>query len=88
LIPEIFYAFPEAQVIVHGHCRDITYSPKMIKYHSGEYLRYGQWGDLFKIAPILKQYGCGIMKLHGEIVIASSFTEALTRYAKMYQETL
>lgn len=88
LILEIFNAFPDANVIIHGHCHDITYSSKMIKYHSSEYLRYGQWGGLFKIAPVLKQYECGIMKLHGEIILARDFDEALARYAKMYEETL
>lgn len=88
LILEIFSAFPDANVFVHGHCRDITYSSKMIQYHSSEYLRYGQWGDLFKIMPILKEYMSGIMKLHGEIILASNFNEALNRYAKMYEKTL
>ncbi|MDD4761921.1 MAG: flavoprotein [Candidatus Pacebacteria bacterium] len=88
LILEIFNAFPDANVIIHGHCRDITFSPKMIKYHSSEYLRYGQWGDLFKIMPILERYQCGIMKLHGEIILAENFNEALDHYAKMYEETL
>ncbi|MDD5396646.1 MAG: flavoprotein [Candidatus Moranbacteria bacterium] len=88
LILEIFNAFPDANVIIHGHCRDITYSSKMIRYHSSEYLHYGQWGDLFKIAPVLKQYKRGIMKLHGEIILANDFNEALRDYLKMYEETL
>lgn len=88
LILEIFNSFPDANVIIHGHCRDITYSSKMIKYHSSEYLHYGQWDDLFKIAQVLQQYQCGIMKLHGEIVLANDFNEALERYLKMYKETL
>jgi hypothetical protein len=88
LILEIFDAFPDINTIVHGHCRDITYSPKMVKYHSSEHLRYGYWRDFFKIAPTLKTHHCGIMKLHGEIVIANDFNKALNRYAKMYEETL
>lgn len=88
LILEIFSAFPDANVIIHGHCRDITYSSKMVRYHSSEYLRYGRWGDLFKIAPVLKEYQSGIMKLHGEIILAGNFNEALDRYAMMYKETL
>jgi len=88
LVLEIFSDFPNADVIIHGHCRDITHSPKMVRYHSSEYLRYGQWGDLFKIAPILNEYQSGIMKLHGEIILANNFEEAISRYAKMYEETL
>ena len=88
LILEIFSAFPNTNVIVHGHCRDITYSPKMIRNQSSEYLRYGQWGDLFKIAPILERTQSGIMKLHGEIILASNFNEAFNRYERMYEETL
>lgn len=88
LILEIFNEYPNIDVIIHGHCRDITYSPKMIKYHSGEYLKYGKWGELFKIDPILKEHRSSIMKLHGEIILASNFNEALGRYAKMYEETL
>lgn len=87
LILEIFNEFPNIDVIIHGHCHDVTYSPKMVKYHSSEYLRYGQWGDLFKILPTLRQNQCGIMKLHGEIILANNFDEALERYLKMYKET-
>lgn len=85
---EIFKAFPDVNVIIHGHCRDITYSPKMLKYHSSEYLHYGQWGNLFKIEPILKEYQVGIMKLHGEIILAKDFKVGLSMYLDMYKETL
>jgi 3-polyprenyl-4-hydroxybenzoate decarboxylase len=85
LILEIFDEFPHVNVVVHGHCRDVTYSPKMFKYHSSEYLKYGQWGELFKIGHILKEYQLGIMKLHGEIILAGNFNEALIRYTKMYE---
>lgn len=88
LILEIFQEYPKIDVIIHGHCRDITYSPKMIRYHSSDYLKYGKWGELFKIVSILKEYQSGIMKLHGEIILAGNFKEALGRYAKMYKETL
>jgi 3-polyprenyl-4-hydroxybenzoate decarboxylase len=88
LILEIFDGFSDAQVIFHGHCRDITYSSRMVRYHSSEYLRYGQWGELFKINPILGSDHCGIMKLHGEIILGNDFNDAIGRYAKMYEETL
>ena len=85
---EIFEKYPNVNVIVHGHCKDVTYSPKMVKYQSSEYLKYGQWGELFKIDNLFKEYQLGIMKLHGEIILASNFNEALSRYEKMYKETL
>jgi 3-polyprenyl-4-hydroxybenzoate decarboxylase len=88
LILDIFEEYPNIDVIIHGHCRDITYNPKMVKYHSSEYLKNGEWGELFKIDSILKEHQSGIMKLHGEIILASNFNEALDRYAKMYKETL
>lgn len=88
LILEIFDNFSDAQVIIHGHCRDITYSSRMIHYHSSEYLKYGQWGELFKIDQIIKTNNYGIMKLHGEIVIGNDFNEAFSRYVKMHEEAL
>jgi len=88
LILEIFDRYSNNNLIIHGHCRDITYNPKLIKYHSSEYLKYGQWGELFKIDQILDKYQSGIMKLHGEIILANDFNEGLGRYEKMYKETL
>ena len=88
LVLDIFDQFPEVNAIIHGHCRDITYSPKMLKYLSNEYLAYGQWGEIFKISDLLKWYHFAIMKLHGEIVVGKCFKEALTLYYEKYQETL
>ncbi len=88
LILDIFDEYPNIDAIIHGHCKDITYNPKMVKYHSSEYLKYGTWGELFKIDPVLKKHQSGIMKLHGEIILAGNFNEALGKYAKMYEETL
>ncbi len=88
LVIEIFKDFPNAGAIIHGHCKDITYSPKLIGYLSKEYLAYGQWGELFKIRSLLKEYGYAIMKLHGEIVIGKNFNEALSRYRELYEKTL
>ena len=88
LILDIFEEYPNINVIIHGHCKDITYSLKMVRYHSSEYLKNGEWGELFKINSILKEHQSGIMKLHGEIILAGNFNEALGRYAEMYKETL
>lgn len=88
LVLELFEAFPKKSVIVHGHCKDITYSNKTLKYNSSEYLRYGEWGELYKIKPVMDKYQKGIMKLHGEIILADSFDDALKMYASMYKETL
>lgn len=88
LVLEVFKTFPSAKVIIHGHCKDITYSPKLIGYLSKEYLAYGQWGEVFKILPLLKEHNFAIMKLHGEVVIGNSFDEALSLYYAMYQKTL
>lgn len=88
LVLELFDAFPDKDIIIHGHCKDITYSNKMTRYNSREYLRYGEWGEIYKIKPIIEEYGKGIMKLHGEIVLANSFDEALSMYSEMYEETL
>jgi 3-polyprenyl-4-hydroxybenzoate decarboxylase len=87
LIMEIFNSFPEIDTIIHGHCRSITYSPKSVRYNSSEYLKYGEWGELFKILPVLKEYQVGIMKLHGEIVLAPNFEEGMRRYLHLYNET-
>ena len=88
LVLETFKTFPEAKAIIHGHCKDVTYSPNLLDYLSKEYLAYGQWGELFKISPLLEKFGCAIMKLHGEIVIGESFDQALSRYREMYEKTL
>ena len=74
--------------IIHGHCRSITYSPKSIGYYSSEYLKYGKWGELFKILPVLRKYQFGIMKLHGEIILAQNFKEGLRQYQYLYNKTL
>ncbi|NLC87879.1 MAG: hypothetical protein GX682_03790 [Clostridiaceae bacterium] len=88
LVLELFEAYHTSNVVVHGHCRDITYSPKMLKYTSKEYLRYGSWNELYKIKPVLDNYNYAIMKLHGEIILSDTFKNALTQYFKMYTETL
>jgi len=87
LVLEMFEAFPYKTVIVHGHCRDVTYSPKTLKYNSLGYLKYGEWNELYKIKPVLEAYGKGIMKLHGEVIMANNFKEALNMYFDMYKET-
>lgn len=88
LVLELFENFPDKNVVVHGHCKDITYSNKTLKYNSSEYLRYGAWGELYKIKPVIDKYQKGIMKLHGEIILADTFDEALAMYSDMYHETL
>ena len=88
LILETFEAFPDARVLIHGHCKDVTYSPKLLNYVSDEYLAYGQWGELFKVYPLLEKYGLAIMKLHGEIVMGDDFDDALHRYKELYEKTL
>ena len=88
LVIEVFNIFNKAKVIMHGHCKDVTYSPKLLSYLSKEYLAYGKWGESFKITPLLKKHNFAIMKLHGEIVIGESFDEALLRYHEMYEKTL
>lgn len=88
LVLELFDTFPNSNVVIHGHCRDITYSPKMVKYNSKEYLRYGCWDELYKIKPILDVYQYAIMKLHGEIILSDTFDNALRKYLEMYHSTL
>lgn len=88
LVLELFENFPNKNVVVHGHCKDITYSNKTLKYNSSEYLRYGEWGELYKIKPVIDEYQKGIMKLHGEIILADTFDDALLLYSDMYHETL
>lgn len=87
LVLDIFDKNPDANVVIHGHCRDITYSPKMLDYLSEEYLSYGQWGEYVKIAQLLEKHSFAIMKLHGEIVIGDSFESALALYREMYEKT-
>jgi len=88
LIVELFNSFPEIGAIIHGHCRSITYSPKSICYHSSEYLKYGEWGELFKILPVLKEHKFGVMKLHGEIILAQDFKDGVSQYQHLYDKTL
>ena len=88
LVIETFNAFPDAKAIIHGHCKNVTYSPNLLDYLSKEYLAYGQWGESFKIIPLLEKYSSAIMKLHGEIMIGDSFDEALSRYRELLEKTL
>lgn len=88
LVLELLETYPDQDVVVHGHCRAITYSNKTLKYNSSEYLRYGEWGELYKIKPVMDRYQRGIMKLHGEIILSDTFDNALSMYYEMYQQTL
>mgnify|MGYP001861442497 CR=1 FL=1 len=45
-------------------------------------------GRTLQIKPIIEDYHKGIMKLHGEIILADTFDDALLMYSDMYQETL
>ena len=86
LVYELFNEFKNVDVIVHGHCKDITYSKFNKKYLTACYLKYGEWGESVHINPILYEYGKAIMKLHGEIVFANSFLEAYNSYKEMRYE--
>lgn len=83
---ETFRSFSKTQVIVHGHCRHITYSPRMARYQSDDYLQSSAWGELRKLLPQLRKWGCGIMKLHGELIMATDFASAIDRYRLLNQE--
>lgn len=87
LILDIFDMFPQVNVVIHGHCRDITYSPLMTPYLSDEYLSYGKWDEAHKIYDMLKLRYFAIMKLHGEIVLGENFDVAIALYYKKYLET-
>ncbi len=86
LVFELFTEFKDVDVIVHGHCRDITYSRFNKKYLTACYLKYGEWGESVHINPILYEHGKAIMKLHGEIVFANSFPAAYNSYKEMRYE--
>lgn len=88
LVLELFENYPNSNVVVHGHCKDITYSSKMTKYNSKEYLRYGCWNELYKIKEVLDKYQYAIMKLHGEIILSDTFENALIQYFNMYKEAI
>lgn len=86
LVFELFEEFKDVDVIVHGHCRDITYGRYNHKYLTSCYLSYGEWGQSDHINPILYEHCKAIMKLHGEIVFANSFPEAYNSYKEMRYE--
>lgn len=87
MICEIFHKYSGANAIIHGHCRDITYSPKTLRYISKGYIQYGNWNELWKISEQLSKYNFCIMNLHGEISIAQNFDECLRQYSSVYNET-
>lgn len=83
LVVEIFENF-DCGVIVHGHCKEITYNFKKERYLSNEYLKYGEWGEFVKIKTLLDTHNKCIMKLHGEIILSTDFSSALKSYEDMY----
>lgn len=83
LVLELFEQYSD-NVIIHGHCKAITYNSNMVKYASKEYLSYGSWGESQKITSLLNEFdGRAIMKLHGEIIIGDDFEKAFLKYKEM-----
>jgi len=80
IISEVYHAMPEARAIIHTHGRKLTYNTAMQRYASAEYLRYGRFGELYKILGILRENnGFGIMKLHGELCVGDSLYDAFQK---------
>ena len=86
MVLEIFERYPKARAIIHGHCREITYSKLANKYKSEKYLSYGQFGEAAKLYPILDKHGIAIMRLHGEVAIGKDFNDALGKYFDIYHK--
>ena len=88
LLLDIYNLFPKVQAIVHGHCLRITYDPKMEKYNSAEYLRYGIFGQAQRLVDILRNNdGFAILKMHGEISLGSSMEESVKKLEKRLEES-
>ncbi len=87
IILEVYKTISEAGAIIHTHGRKLTYHPKMQKYVSAEYLRYGRFGELNKIRDLLKvNNGFGIMKLHGELCVGNSLYESLQKLREKLED--
>ena len=81
IVSEIFNRFSDANVIIHGHCKDVTYNPVNAKYTTMNYIPFGTWNGIDEVYPLLvKHDGFAIMKLHGEIIVAKNFDEAYNMY--------
>ena len=83
LVYDIFNS-TNKNAIIHGHCSKITYNPKKEMYLTEKYIPYGTWKSVSPVMDVLsKSDGFAIMRLHGEIVIADSLEEAISKYREM-----
>lgn len=78
----IYEAFPNVSHIVHGHCKKVTYSPKLEKYRTKHYCPYGTRAVFESVFEILQAHPFGILAGHGEVAVGSSFSECMENYKK------
>lgn len=84
LVMEI-YKNTNFDTIIHGHCNRITYSPFANLYATTNYITTGNTSKIGEITDkMTNNDGKVILKLHGEIIGANTFKDALYKYKELY----
>jgi len=87
ILIELYKRFPKVDAIIHSHCPRITYDPKMQKYCTQEYIRYGVFGEVDKVSEIIERNnGFAILRYHGEIISGKSLDKAASKLRKRLEE--
>ncbi|HRN97050.1 MAG TPA: flavoprotein [Candidatus Saccharibacteria bacterium] len=76
---------PELRAIIHTHYPQVTYNKSLSKYKTKNYIPYGEFISHEEVSRLIRKWGFGIMRLHGEVSAGKSLTEA---YEKLHKHAL
>lgn len=71
-----FQTFPQANCLLHFHCKQMTYSRHLGNYRTNKYVAYGTPGEAKKLIRQFEKSNLAIANGHGEFVLSSSLEEA------------
>lgn len=70
--------------LIHSHCTEITYATNLNHLRTTDYVETGNLNSIEEVIDILnKNNGVCVLKLHGQIVVADSFSEGITKLLKL-----
>lgn len=65
------------KMILHVHCPEMTYSEKLDKYKTLDYLRYGTFSMGRVVSDTIEEENFAIMKYHGQVIVGNTADELL-----------
>ena len=69
--------------IIHTHYPEITYNQKFSLYKTQDYMPYGLFGVDDQLKGLIKKHNFGVMRLHGEVTVGKSLTEAYQKLSEI-----